>query len=73
MPTGWIIKVLRKAPDTAKDSTNAHPDVRIAVWQAGLHGRDWLDKLVGEGRAALIAENFGYPYVYSARAKDLRP
>ena len=33
---------------------------RLAVWQTGLGGLDWLDELVKAGKAINLGENGGY-------------
>jgi hypothetical protein len=45
---------------------------RIAVWQTGLGGLDWLDDLVKEGKAILLGGN-GYPTRYTATVEHLIP
>jgi hypothetical protein len=45
---------------------------RIAVWQSGLGGLDWIDELV-KSRAAIAARGDGYPSVFYAKAVDVVP
>lgn len=45
---------------------------RLAVWQTGIDGLDWLDALVEQGRAVSLGRS-GYPTSYTARIEDLRP
>jgi hypothetical protein len=56
---GWHIRILRKAP--------AQPEL-LAAWETSLGGTRWIDALVDEGKAALVASNQGYPLLYSAPA-----
>jgi hypothetical protein len=45
---------------------------RLAVWQTGLGGLDWIDELVKAGRAIDLGGN-GYPCRYSATAENIIP
>ena len=68
---GWCISVHRQedggaSPATAESSRGA----RLAIWQAGLGGRDWLDELAKTGKAIDLGGN-GYPYRYTATAEHL--
>lgn len=49
------------------ESTDA--DQRIATWQAGLGGLDWLDPLVSGGRAVSTSRG-GYPETYLIFCQD---
>lgn len=55
-------EALRKAAES--------PGSRIAVWQTGLHGLDWIDELVRQGRAIALP-GVGYPDRFFALARDL--
>lgn len=44
-------------------------DPRIATWQTGLGGTDWLQELVKEGRAASTRRG-GYPDTYLIQGRD---
>lgn len=68
---GWHISVYR-LPDDAPTPPGLDALVadRIAVWQAGVKGLDWLDDLVRRNRALLLGGN-GYPSKYAAQAKYL--
>lgn len=74
MPLGWLIIAYRQTRDrtTPAEAKAPHGD-RIATWQTGLDGIDWLDRLVADGCAQLLAYNGGYPFEYTGRAKDLLP
>lgn len=70
---GWHISVYRqvdggKAP--ARDDAAEGP--RLAVWQTGLDGLQWIDELVAAGRAVDLGGN-GYPCRYTAQAERLIP
>ena len=70
---GWHISVYRQTDGgTLPATTKAKYGRRIAVWQAGVSGLDWLDRLVSEGRAIDLG-GCGYPYNYTAMAGDLLP
>ena len=79
MPLNWNITVSRlvNPPPSAlsidelppmSDATGAQ---RIAVWQAGWQGLDWLGALVSVGQA--VEYGNGYPFSYYVRAGDVRP
>jgi hypothetical protein len=59
---GWHISVFR-----IEDGERAD---RIAVWQAGLSGLDWITDLVEAGQAT--GGGNGYPMRYRVRAHDAR-
>lgn len=48
------------------------PGDRIAIWQTGLGGCDWIEELAAEGRAVDLGGN-GYPSRYAATAAVLLP
>lgn len=58
---GWHISVYRKSDGS-----------RLAVWQAGSHGLEWIDALVKAGDAVNLGGD-GYPFRYTATAAILRP
>ncbi len=45
---------------------------RLAVWQTGLGGLDWLNELVKKNKAIQLSGH-GYPTAYTALAKDVLP
>jgi hypothetical protein len=45
---------------------------RVAVWQTGMHGLDWIGDLVAREKALELAGG-GYPNAYLALARDLVP
>ena len=69
----WHISV-RRIPEGAPSPPEFGSDVaeRVAVWQAGINGLDWLDALVQQGNARLLGGN-GYPAQYAAPARHLLP
>ena len=70
---GWHISVYRQK-DGGKSP--AHFDsaegARLAVWQSGLGGLDWIQREVEAKRAIALGGN-GYPVRYTATAKTLLP
>lgn len=70
---GWNINVYRQNGDRGAPATYAsEPNSRIAAWQTGLEGTDWLDALVAEGNAVLLAGG-GFPTKYTAKAQYIVP
>lgn len=70
---GWHISIYRQIeggalPGTSKSSKGR----RVAVWQTGLHGLDWLTELVKLGKAIAL-DGDGYPFRYTATAQYLIP
>ena len=49
------------------ESTDA--DQRLATWQTGLGGLDWLDPLISSGRAVATSRG-GYPETYLIPCRD---
>jgi len=70
---GWHVSVYRQNPPECEP---AKPDSaqgeRLAVWQTGAYGIDWLDTLVKDGKAVLLMAG-GYPRMYTAAASLLLP
>ena len=58
---GWHISVYRQSDGS-----------RLAVWQAGWHGLQWIDALVEAGDAVSLGGD-GYPFRYTATAATLQP
>lgn len=74
MPLGWHISVYRQQNDgMAPPSFGAAHGTRLAVWQTGLGGLDWLDELVAQQRAIDLGSNGGYPTEYAATATHIIP
>ena len=55
-----------------KQSIKSESESRVAGWQTGIRGLDWLDELVKEKRAAYLSRN-GYPEWYFVTAGILLP
>ena len=65
---GWHISVYRQQDGgSAPASFGAPTSTRLAVWQTGLGGLDWIDDLVKQQKAILLGQN-GYPTEYTATA-----
>ena len=70
---GWHISIYRQARcRNMPPSADAGQSDRVAVWQAGLNGIDWIRTLVRAGRACFHGGN-GYPYQFAGPACDLIP
>ena len=70
---GWHISIYRQRDGGPSPATTESPDgTRLAVWQTGSGGLDWLDELVTSGKAINLGGN-GYPCRYSATAENLIP
>jgi hypothetical protein len=70
---GWHISIYRQTDGGASPATKESAEgTRLAVWQTGLGGLDWLDELVKAGRAVYLGGN-GYPFRYTATAEHLIP
>jgi len=70
---GWHISIYRlrdegTSPATAKSLEGK----RLAVWQTGHGGLDWISDLVKEGKAIDLGGN-GYPWRFTATAEHLMP
>lgn len=70
---GWHISIYRQIeggalPGTSKSSKG----IRLAVWQTGLHGLDWLTELVKLGKAIAL-DGDGCHVLYAATAQYLIP
>ena len=70
---GWSIAVYRQAESGLLPATSqSSKGLRLALWQAGLGGRDWLRELVKTGNAIDLGGD-GYPCQYTATAEHLIP
>ena len=70
---GWMISVARQSNgglEPAVVGSDVGSD--IAVWQTGVGGLGWLDKLVSQGLVVSLGGN-GYPFSYTAKAEFIRP
>jgi hypothetical protein len=73
MPLGWHISVYRQKTDgSAPAASGGSHGTRLAVWQTGLGGLDWLNELVKAQKAIQLGWN-GYPMEYTATAKHITP
>lgn len=73
MPLGWHISVYRQHTDGSSPASFGAPNGdRLAVWQTGLGGLDWLDDLVRQQKAIDLGGN-GYPMDYTAMATHIIP
>src|SRR5262245_25404008 len=51
MPLGWHVSVYRQTANRSVPATaDAKAGLRIAVWQTGLWGLQWIEDLVQSGR-----------------------
>lgn len=73
MPLGWHISIYRQQNDGSAPASfgDAHGP-RVAVWQTGLRGLNWLDELVKQQKAIDLGGN-GYPLEYTAMACYIIP
>ena len=72
MMLGWNISVYRLEQGAVRATTKSPTGVRLAVWQTGLDGLDWIDELVKGGKARNLGGN-GYPCRFTATAEHLIP
>src|SRR6266436_3712887 len=73
MPLGWHIRVYRQQKDGSSPAVaGAAHGTRLAVWQTGVGGLDWLDDLVRQEKAIDLGGN-GYPMEYTAKAEQIIP
>jgi hypothetical protein len=70
---GWNISIYRQTTDGTLPATEESPEgTRLAVWQTGLGGLNWVYELVKSGKAIDLGGN-GYPCRYTASAENLIP
>ena len=70
---GWHISVFRQTNGGASPAiAESQHGARLAVWQTGLGGLDWLEELVQAGKAISLGGS-GYPCRYTATAEHLIP
>ncbi len=68
---GWHIIVFRQDNSGVSPATfTSKEGSRLAVWQTGLHGLNWIDELVKEAKAVDLGGN-GYPLRYTAKSEHL--
>lgn len=70
---GWHISIYRQTDEGASPATAESPvGKRLAFWQTGLGGLDWIGELVQKEKAIDLGGN-GYPCRYTATAAHLIP
>lgn len=70
---GWNIAVYRQTNGELSSATFESPiGSRLAVWQTGLGGLDWIQELVHKGQAIHLGGN-GYPLRYTVTKKYFVP
>jgi hypothetical protein len=70
---GWHISVYRQPDGGASPATfDSSAGTRLAVWQTGLNGLEWLEELVKAGKAMDLGGN-GYPRRFTSTAEHLVP
>jgi hypothetical protein len=70
---GWHVSVYRQTDGGASPAAFESPEgTRVAVWQAGIGGLDWLIDLVKAGKAINLGGD-GYPVRFTATAEVLNP
>ena len=68
---GWYISVFRQADGGSTPAKReAEEGPRLAVWQTGWEGLQWLDALAAAGNAINLGGN-GYPNYYTAQAEHI--
>src|SRR5262245_14586045 len=69
---GWHISVYRQQNDGSSPATpeDAH-GTRLAAWQTGLAGLDWIYELVEQKKAIDYGGN-GYPMAFTAMVAHLK-
>lgn len=82
---GWLISVYRVADEEAVRRTlGAEPGAkvvlgdnvlggRLAVWQAGPYGLNWIAEAAARDGGVVRKFECGYPHRYLARAADILP
>lgn len=70
---GWHISIYRQADGGASPATaESVVGTRLAVWQTGHGGLDWIQALVARGAAIDLGGN-GYPWRFTSSAEHLIP
>lgn len=69
---GWWIVISTQTPEERRrDADNRRASI-LAMWEVGLGGLDWLERLVTLAEAQKIRSD-GYPNVYLAPARAVLP
>jgi hypothetical protein len=70
---GYHVSIYRQRDGGASRATAESPGgARLAVWETGIGGLDWLVELEKAGKALFLGGN-GYPFRYTATAEHLLP
>jgi len=70
---GWNISVYKQDNDgSSQATTKSSTGIRLAVWQTGLEGLNWIEELVKTGKVISLGGG-GYPSRYTATAENLIP
>ena len=70
---GWNISVYRQDRDGSSPATaESVAGARLAVWQTGSEGLDWITELVKTGKVKSLGGD-GYPFWYTATAENIIP
>jgi hypothetical protein len=70
---GWNISVFRQTDGGSSPAkADSKEGARLAVWQTGINGLQWLDELAKVDQAIDLGGD-GYPSYYTAQAKHLIP
>jgi len=70
---GWNISVYKQDSDGSLPATaESVTGICLAVWQTGLEGINWIEKLVKTGKVVSLGGS-GYPSRYTATAENLIP
>ena len=68
---GWMINLYDQTTKDPWDVGSLERSNRVACWQTGLGGIQWLDAMVGRSEALLFS-CAGYPEIYIASALSIK-
>jgi hypothetical protein len=68
---GWYFVVASNTRDDRINDADAQASI-LATWEVSVEGLDWIEELVGHGRASKL-KGGGYPNLYTAKAGDVLP
>jgi hypothetical protein len=70
---GWNISVYRQTNEGNSPATeDSLMGTRVAIWQTGLDGLDWIQALVKDAKAIDLGGT-GYPWRFTAKSEHLIP
>jgi len=70
---GWSITIYKQAKGGDSPASFGEPTgAKLAVWQTGPWGLDWIKDLVEQNQVVDLGGN-GYPFEYTARLERIRP